>query len=129
MKILAVNGSPKMDKGTTAAVLGPFLEGAAAAGAEMTLCYTSKMSISPCQGCFACSVNQTGACWQQDDLTDIYAEVTDADVWVFATPVYVSGPTGPLKTFIDRLLIPLGDPGLSLVNGHCHPILKKPEGL
>jgi len=120
MKVLAVNGSPKMGKGATAVVLNPFLDGMREAGAETTLLYTSKMSISPCQGCFACSIKGTGVCWQQDDLTKIYADVVDADVWVLATPVYVSGPTGPLKTFIDRLLIPLGEPGLSLVDGHCH---------
>ena len=124
MKILAINGSPKMDKGTTAAILNPFLEALEEAGAEVSLYYTSKMSIKPCRGCFACSINGTGVCWQQDDLTDIYSEVTDADVWIFATPVYVSGPTGPLKTFIDRLLIPLGEPGLSVVDGRCHHAMR-----
>lgn len=124
MKIIAVNGSPKMDKGATAAVLNPFLAGMEEAGADVSLYYTSKLSIKPCQGCFACSINQTGVCWQQDDLTDIYSQVVDADVWVFATPVYVSGMTGPLKTFIDRLLIPLGKPRLSLVDGHCHHAMR-----
>jgi len=109
-----------MDKGTTAAVLNPFLDGMEAAGAQVLRHDTSKMSILPCQGCFACSINQTDACWQQDDLTELYAELIDADVWVFGTPVYVSGMTGPLKTLIDRLLIPLGEPRLSLVDGHCH---------
>jgi len=105
MKIVAMNGSPKMGEGLTAAVLNPFLDGMEAAGAQVSRYATSAMSIEPCQGCFSCSINQTGICWQKDDLTNIYAEVVDADVWVFATPVYVSGMTGPLKTFIDRLLI------------------------
>lgn len=124
MKVLAINGSPRMDKGTTAVILNPFLEGLEDAGATTSLYYTSKMSIKPCRGCFACSINGTGICWQQDDVTGIYSEVAGADVWIFATPVYISGPTGPLKMFIDRLLIPLGKPSLSLVEGHCHHAMR-----
>lgn len=45
MKVFAVNGSPKMDKGTTAAVLNPFLDGMEAAGARVSRHDTSKMSI------------------------------------------------------------------------------------
>lgn len=120
MKVFAVNGSPKMEQSLTAALLNPFLDGMEEAGAQVSRYDRSAMSIEPCQGCFACSINQTGECWQKDDLSEIYQDVVDADVWVFATPVYVSGMTGPLKTLIDRLLIPLGEPKLSLVDGHCH---------
>ena len=120
MRVMAVNGSPRMGKGATAAILNPFLEGMAQAGAETTLLYASEMSINPCQGCFACSTKGTGICWQQDDLADIYEDIINADLLVLASPVYVSGPTGPLKTFIDRLLTPLGEPSLSLFDGHCH---------
>ena len=124
MKVFAVNGSPRMGKGTTGALLNPFLDGMEEAGAEVSRYDTSAMSILPCQGCFACSINQTGVCWQQDDLTKIYQDVVDADGWVFATPIYVSGPTGPLKTLIDRLLIPLGETRLSLLDGHCHHAMR-----
>ena len=108
----------------TGALLNPFLDGMEEAGAEVSRYDTSAMSILPCEGCFACSINQTGVCWQQDDLTKIYQDVVDADGWVFATPIYVSGPTGPLKTLIDRLLIPLGEPRLSLLDGHCHHAMR-----
>ena len=39
-----------MDKGITALVLGPFLEGMGEAGAEVELFYTQKLGINPCQG-------------------------------------------------------------------------------
>jgi multimeric flavodoxin WrbA len=38
-----------MDKGNTALILGPFLEGMRAAGAEVELFYTRKLKINPCR--------------------------------------------------------------------------------
>jgi multimeric flavodoxin WrbA len=40
MKVLAINSSPRMDKGNTALILNPFLEGMKEAGAEVDLFYT-----------------------------------------------------------------------------------------
>lgn len=39
MKVPAINSSPKMDKGNTALILAPFLEGMREAGAEVELFY------------------------------------------------------------------------------------------
>ena len=52
-------------------------------------------------------------------------KLNEADIWVMATPVYVSGMTGPLKNLIDRILIPSGEPQLELQEGHCHHPLRK----
>jgi multimeric flavodoxin WrbA len=43
--------------------------------------------------------------------------VAESDVLILATPLYVDGMTGPLKTFLDRL-IPLGKGGVELRNDH-----------
>ena len=44
-----------------------------------------------------------------------------ADVWVFATPVYVDGVSGSLKVLMDRL-IPLIEPFVEMREDHCrHP--------
>ena len=45
IKILAVNSSPKMNNGTTALILDPFLEGMREKGAQVELAYTEKMNI------------------------------------------------------------------------------------
>lgn len=47
MKVLAINASPHMDKGNTAMILDPFLEGMKEAGSEVDLIYTSSLGSSP----------------------------------------------------------------------------------
>ncbi|KKK41898.1 hypothetical protein LCGC14_1640590 [marine sediment metagenome] len=49
MRVIAINSSPKMDKGNTALILNPFFEGMKNAGAEVELFYTNKLNINPCQ--------------------------------------------------------------------------------
>lgn len=60
------------------------------------------MDIHPCMGCMACKKKSDG-CIQHDDMEEIYPAVRDADVLVFATPMYWWNVSGPLKTAIDRL--------------------------
>ena len=121
MRVLAINASPNMDKGNTALILNPFLEGMREKGAEVELFYTKKLNINPCQGCFICWLKTPGRCFQQDDMQTLLPKMMEADVWVLASPVYVDGITGPLKTLLDRI-VPLGEPFFELRDGHCrHP--------
>jgi len=122
-RVIAINGSPKMGNGTTAMILAPFLEGLRGSGAEVELFYTKKLKINPCLGDFRCSTHTPGECIQEDDMQMLHPKLCEADIWVFATPLYVSGMTGPLKNLIDRILIPLGQTHLELRDGHCrHPL-------
>lgn len=122
MKVLAINSSPKMDKGNTALVLAPFLEGMREAGAEVELFYSAKLVINPCQGEFNCWLKSPGKCYQDDDMQMLHPKLRQAGIWVFATPVYVWGVAGPMKNLMDRL-IPLIEPTINLRDGHCsHPI-------
>lgn len=125
IKVVGINSSPQMDKGITVLILTPFLEGMRDAGAEVKLFYTKKLKINPCQGEFYCSLKKPGECFQKDDMQMLYPNLYEADIWVFATPVYVSGVTGPMKNLMDRMLIPLGKPFLTLRNGHTHHPLRK----
>lgn len=122
MKVIAINASPKMDKGNTAIILGPFLEGLRGAGAEVELFYTRNLDIVPCQGDYACWVATPGVCFQKDDMEMLLPKLAHADIWVFATPLYVDGLPGPLKNLIDRA-IPLLQPFFELRDGHSrHPL-------
>jgi multimeric flavodoxin WrbA len=121
MKILAFNSSPSMDKGNTALILNPFLEGMREAGAEVELFYTKKLRIKPCQGEFNCWLKTPGQCFQKDDMQMLLPKIVAANVLVFASPVYVDGISGPLKNLIDRM-VPGALPFFELRDGHCrHP--------
>ena len=122
MKVLAINSSPKMEKGNTALILSPFLEGMREAGARVELFYTRKLGINPCQGCFNCWIKTPGECYQKDDMQMLYPKIREADIMVFATPVYVDGVNGQMKNMIDRML-PRVKPFFELRDGHCrHPL-------
>lgn len=121
MKVIAINASPKMETGNTAGILAPFLDGLKEAGAEVELFYTLKMEINPCRSDFACWFRTPGKCPQMDDMQMLLPKFAEADICVFATPIYVGNMTGPMKTMMDRIL-PLVDPFFELRDGHCcHP--------
>jgi multimeric flavodoxin WrbA len=122
MKILAINGSPKMKTGNTALILDPFLDGAREAGGEVEVFCTKTLNINPCQEEFHCWLKTPGRCFQEDDMQMLHPKFREADVWVLATPVFAWGMPGPVKNLVDRL-IPLIEPAIELRYGHCtHPI-------
>jgi len=122
MKVLAINGSPLKDKGNTARILQPFLDGLSDGGVGVELLYTRDLQILPCLEDFQCWLKTPGHCAQQDDMQMVHVKLRAADVWVFATPVFVWGAPGPLKNLMDRML-PLIEPFITLQSGHCsHPI-------
>ena len=89
-------------------MIGSFCEGAA--GNEITEFYLQTMNIHGCLDCGGCRRKEKGSmepCVQKDDMNQIYAAVREADVIVFASPVYWWDVTGTLKTAIDRLYAPL----------------------
>jgi multimeric flavodoxin WrbA len=104
MNVLAINGSPHMDEGNTALILNPFLKGMREAGANVDLFYTRKLNIGPCNGDMSCWFKNPGECGQKDDMQILYPKFREADVIVYATPVYYAGVSGPLKNLMDRQL-------------------------
>jgi len=124
MKVLAFNCSPRMDDGNTALILNPFLEGMKEVGAEVELFYTRKLKINPCHGGFICWLKTPGECWQKDDMQMLYPKLSEADIYVFGTPVYVDGVSGPMKNLLDRI-IPLVQPFFELRDGHCRHLVRE----
>jgi len=121
MNVVVINGSPHGEKGNTALILNPFIEGMRAAGAQVKVFSTKAMTVHPCQGEYNCWSRTPGRCFQKDDMETLLPELLEANVLVLATPLYVDGMTGPLKMVVDRM-IPLGDPKFELREDHCrHP--------
>lgn len=104
MNVLAINGSPNMDEGNTAMILNPFLEGMKEEGVLVELFYAWKLDIGPCNGDMSCWFKNPGKCVQNDDMQMLLPKFAEADVIVWASPVYYSGVTGPLKNLMDRQL-------------------------
>jgi multimeric flavodoxin WrbA len=104
MNVLAINGSPHMDDGNTAIILNPFLDGMREAGAKVELFYTRKLKIGPCNGDMSCWFKNPGKCGQADDMQMLLPKLKEADVVVWASPVYYAAITGPLKNLMDRQL-------------------------
>ncbi|MFX1319808.1 MAG: flavodoxin family protein [Promethearchaeota archaeon] len=126
MRVFVVNGSPRMEKGNTAKILEPFLEGMKDAGAKIELVYSKRMKINPCIGDFQCWFKKVGECIYNDDMQNVYSRLRSADILVLATPVFIPLP-GEMQNFINRLC-PIVEPLLRLVNGrtraHFHEDVK-----
>jgi putative NADPH-quinone reductase len=106
MKILAIQGSPRMKKGYTDKCLQTFLAGAKEAGADTETVYLSKMNIKYCTGCFNCWIVTPGKCIyrDKDDMLGLLQSWKGVDVMIWATPVYIDGVSAQLKTMMDRML-------------------------
>lgn len=74
--------------------------GALDAGHEVEFINLKDKNIKFCQGCLACQT--TLQCVIKDDMSELIRKVQNADVLIFATPIYYYEMSGQLKTFLDR---------------------------
>lgn len=101
MKIAAFMGSPRKHKNTDV-ILDAFLMGIKEnSNDEINNVFLQKYKISNCLACDSCM--NTHKCVVNDDMQDIYPIFEEADVVVFATPIYWWSMSGQMKSFIDRL--------------------------
>ena len=106
MKIIAINSSYRGDKGHTRHLIDLLFEGAQAAGAECEVVTLARQKINRCLACDEChTAEHYLKCINagKDDVAGIFAKIASADLLIYATPVYVFGISGLLKTFLDRL--------------------------
>jgi len=101
VKIAILNGSPRV--GNTAAMAEAFRQGAEAAGHEVEVLHVGKMKISGCLACEYCHGKGEGTCIQKDDMGKVMPAYLEADMIVFASPIYYSAPTSQLQAAIQRL--------------------------
>lgn len=101
MKIAIFNGSPR--KMNTAAMVQAFREGAEAAGHQVEEYHVGKMKIGGCLGCEYCHTKGEGNCVQKDDFEKLLPAYKEADVIVFASPVYYFTMTAQMQAAIQRV--------------------------
>lgn len=110
MKILMINGSPRMEKSNSLRLTRAFLEGLGEVCENETEELTvAKMNIEPCIGCLNCWKRTPGRCFRNDDMPAAIEKYTSADLIVWSFPLYYYSLPGQLKCFIDRT-VPINKP-------------------
>ena len=100
MKVLLINGSPKI-KGNTAFALEQMADVFAAEGIETEIIQVGSRDIRGCIGCGKC--HQAGKCVFDDLVNEVAVKLAEADGMVVGSPVYYASPNGTLISFLDRL--------------------------
>ena len=105
MKILAINASYRGNQGYTRVLLDKLVKGATAAGGDCEIVTLTRYKINHCLGCDKCQTKEHYlTCVQNDadDVQKIFQKMAEADLLIFATPVYVLGISPLLKMLLDR---------------------------
>ena len=99
-KIMIVTSSPRKG-GNSETLARKFADGAISAGHAAEVVAVRDVDLKFCTGCMYCQSHDR--CVLKDGMNDLYAKFQNADVLVFATPIYYYSVCGQLKTFLDRL--------------------------
>ena len=100
MKVLLINGSPRVN-GNTAFALNQMAEVFADQGIETELIQVGKEAIRGCVACGSCY--KTGKCVFDDLVNEVAPKFEDADGIVLGSPVYYASANATLVAFLDRL--------------------------
>ncbi len=100
MKVVVISTSLRAHSNSDA-LANEFIRGAQDAGHDVEKISLVDKNIQFCKGCLACQ--KLGKCVIKDDVNDIMAKVLNADVVVWATPIYYYEMSGQMKTLIDRM--------------------------
>ncbi len=98
MKTVIINGSPRKN-GYTSKFVEIYLQ---YVKGDVSVINAYESKIKPCTDCRYCWKNPKCIF---DDMSDIYRQLENADIVVFATPVYFFGVPAPLKGLIDRFQV------------------------
>lgn len=100
MKVLLVNGSPH-PKGCTYTALSEVALELEKQGIETQIFQLGTQPLAGCIACGACA--KTGACFRDDKVNDFLALASEADGFVFGSPVYFASVAGQMECFLDRV--------------------------
>ena len=99
-KVLIISTS--LRGGSNSEILAKECEkGAKDAGHDVEYISLKGKEIKYCIGCLTCQ--SKGSCVLKDDVFEIMEKVKNADVIVYATPIYYYEMSGQMKTLLDRL--------------------------
>ena len=99
-KILILDGSTRK-QGNTSILLQHFIEGAKNNTENIEQVQAKSIDIKYCNGCLRCNLIKRCSI-RDDDWGDLSEKIDEADVLVFASPIYFHYVSAPLKNIIDR---------------------------
>ncbi|MEJ2663356.1 MAG: NAD(P)H-dependent oxidoreductase [Spirochaetia bacterium] len=121
MNVLIFLGSPRGTRSSSFHVASHFRKGLTSAGCRTEEVLVRDCTINPCRGCFGCWLETPGRCVYRDDMDKILPKIDNADLVVYAFPLYYYSMPGIVKNLMDRQL-PLVRPELVERNGRTgHP--------
>lgn len=99
--VVIISSTPRVN-GNSEILANEFARGAKDAGHCVEVVYLRDYNLKYCNGCYACE--KIGKCIHNDGMNALGEKLLNANVIVFATPVYFYSMSGQLKVFIDRLV-------------------------
>lgn len=93
--------SSSLRNGSNSEILAKELVRGASLNNNVEYISLKNIDLKFCLGCLSCQ--RTGKCVISDDIGSYLDKISNADILVFATPIYYYGMSGQLKTFLDRL--------------------------
>ena len=106
MKIIAINGSHPGIRGYTHFLIKKLFKGAKNAGADCEEITLAKLKMNICKSCGICNTEKhllKCIYEKKDDVAMIFNKMREADIIIYATPIYVFNMSGLIKVFIDRI--------------------------
>ena len=100
MKVLMINGSPRVG-GNTAIALKEMEKAFEKNGIEVETVQIGNKAIRGCIACGTCA--KKGQCVFDDAVNEVAPKFAEADGLVIASPVYYASANGTLVSFLDRL--------------------------
>jgi len=102
MKVLLINGSPKVH-GSTYTALCEVAKELEKEKIETEIFHVGKNPIRGCMACGGCYGDNSGKCVFNDDTVNIGLEkAKEADAFVFGSPVHYAAASGHMTSFLDR---------------------------
>jgi len=101
MHVLAINGSPK-ENGNTYAALKTAADELQNQGISTEIVHIGNKNIRGCIACGGCFRNKNEKCVFEDVVNPTIQKMKEADAIIVGTPVYYASISGTLKCFLDR---------------------------
>jgi multimeric flavodoxin WrbA/putative sterol carrier protein len=101
-KVLLLDSSPRGSKGYTSTYCDQIEKFIKEKDVEVNRVVLSQYNIQHCLGCLQCWLKRDGECILKDDVGELYRMYEEADLIIYAFPLYAYGVPGLLKNFIDR---------------------------